>query len=187
MSVKTCWWTGLNIFDISWCCEFIKGFKLLHMPLLQPTWEHTGGKARTGELLGHHRTYYAKYSQLGQRQGAWLIGHKLLPYLWTHTGTCSVKKGLNADICSPCGRTEDVFRHICSKMAGNVYNGNTGTLILHLIASAIVLCKQRTPYAILSSDRVTGKIRAGLWSSIILVRSLFRNKAGVVWTKPKTC
>lgn len=35
-----------------------------------------GGRGWAGELLGHHRAYYTKYSGLGHHQGAWLIGHK---------------------------------------------------------------------------------------------------------------
>lgn len=72
-----------------------------------------------------------------------------------------------------------------------MYNSSTGRLISHVIASAILLCKQRTPCAILSCDRVTGNSRAGLWWPVILVRSLLRNKADVVWRehhkKPKKC
>lgn len=37
-----------------------------------------------------------KYSWLGLRQGAWLIGHKITPYVRMHTVTYSVTEGLNA-------------------------------------------------------------------------------------------
>lgn len=58
--------------------------------------DHMGKKGRTGELLGHHHTYYAKYSQLGQHQGVRLMSCKITSYLCIHPWTCSVKEGSNA-------------------------------------------------------------------------------------------